>query len=614
MSTGADGSGDLREESTDGGAATAAAIRQMRTLVMISVAIIAMWWMAEFFQPVALAVLLGFVLTPLVKWLESHLRLPRAAAVLVTIAIVSVGIGGVGYVVVRQMISLAAQLPSYQGTIREKLSGLRPNPDSTVSKLTRVAQDVEHSLAPVEEKVASQKPVEVHIQNDSSPIGQFSTILGPFHEIAGLGGIVALLLVFLLIERDEIGDRIVQLAGRGKLSMTTRTMSQIGRRVSKYLATFSLANLCFGLVVATMLWLLGVPYATLWGTLAGLLRFIPYVGPMVAFTLPTIFSLAYFKGWTWPLLIVGCYVVLELIINSIEPMLYGKTTGVSALSLLVAALFWTWLWGPLGLLLSTPLTVCLLVVGSQVADLSFLGTLLRDDLEIEDDLRLYQKLLHRDQEGAIAFLDELAASRPLDRVFDGVVLPALSRATLDHEQGGLERRDLVYTWGVLRLWLDELEVPGAEDVAAATASDAPPRHLVGVACRGISDALALRMLAKLLGPNGPALQAIEAFGSPLVLADQVAEMEPSLIILSHVPPVGVVEARYLAKRLHTTLPEIPLLVGHWDQAADPMTTDWMKTMVNFRTVTTLSAARAAILEHLAPQEPTAALKPGLAGA
>jgi hypothetical protein len=236
----------------------------------------------------------------------------------------------------------------------------------------------------------------------------------------------------------------------------------------------------------------------------------------------------------------------------------------------------------------------LLVVGSQVADLSFLGTLLRDDLEIEDDLRLYQKLLHRDQEGAIGFLDELAASRPLDRVFDGVVLPALSRATIDHENGGLDRRDLVYIWGVLRLWLDELEVPATAEPVAG-----PPKALVGVACRGISDALALRMLARLLEPRGLAMEMVEAYGSPLVVANQVSERKPDLIVLSHVPPVGSVEARYLARRLHTTLPEIPVVAGYWDPAADP-TTAWVKTMVHFRTATTLASARELILEQLTP--------------
>src|SRR3954465_7600197 len=206
--------------------------------------------------------------------------------------------------------------------------------------------------------------------------------------------------------REDLSDRIIGLFGNRQISLTTRTMEEIGRRISRYLATFALVNSGFGLVIGLGRGLIGVPYAVRWGCVAAMLRFIPYVGPAVAFLLPLVFAFAHFPGWAQPLEVVVLFGVVEVLLNGyLEPVIYGKTTGISALGLLVAAMFWTWLWGTLGLLLSTPLTVCLAVLGKYVPSLRFLGGLLGEEAELEPDVRFYQRLVALDRDGAIEVVE-----------------------------------------------------------------------------------------------------------------------------------------------------------------------------------------------------------------
>ena len=221
---------------------------------------------------------------------------------------------------------------------------------------------------------------------------------GPYLEFLGIGGFVLVLVLFMLTGREDLHDRIVSLFGNRQVGLTTRTMEEIDVRISRYLATFALVNSCFGLVIGLGLWLIGVPYAVLWGCLAAMLRFIPYVGTTVAFALPMIFSIANFPGWVRPLEVVALFGACEIGLNSfLEPVVYGKTTGVSALGLLIAAMFWTWIWGALGLLLSTPLTVCLAVLGKYVPSLNFLAILLGEKVELAPDVKLYQRLVALDR-------------------------------------------------------------------------------------------------------------------------------------------------------------------------------------------------------------------------
>ena len=248
-------------------------------------------------------------------------------------------------------------------------------------------------------------------------------------------------------------------------------MTQIGHVLSRYLAILALFNLAFGVVIGLGLWVIGLPSPALWGLLAAVLRFVPYLGTIVSFSLPEIISIAHFPGWTQPILVIALFGGAELIANSIEPLVYGKSTGISPIGLLVAALFWTWLWGGLGLLLANVLTVCLAVVGQTTPGLGFLGTLLRHEVEVADDLRWISARYIEIRMGPSRFWTRPEVG-PLERVCDEIIIPTLARAEQDHHDGFLEKRDVVFIWRVARDWLDDLA--DRNDIALTVPHRLPP--------------------------------------------------------------------------------------------------------------------------------------------
>ena len=479
------------------------AVRTLRAIVVAFAVVFIMYVAADVLKPLALAVLLSFILTPLVQWIVRR-GLPRASSVALVLLLVFSVLGGVIYVVGDQFASLADQLPTYQANIHKKLVTLTPQDGSPLDKARRAVASIEGSFRTAEDDHATP----VRVVSENATVAQLQSLLGPFHVTLAFGGVVLLLLVFLLIESNDISDRIVQMVGWSKIGVTTKTMSRIGHVESRYLATLALFNLAFGVVIGLGLWAIGLPSPALWGLLAAVLRFVPYLGTIVSFSLPEIISIAHFPGWTQPVLVIALFGGAELIANSIEPLVYGKSTGISPIGLLVAALFWTWLWGGLGLLLANALTVCLAVVGQSIPGLGFLGTLLRHEVEVADDLRWYQRVLNRDQDGAIALLDQALKTRPLERVCDEIIIPTLARAEQDREDGFLEKRDVVFIWRVVRDWLDDLT--DRDDVALSAPAPTPADHvepvrvrpapaiaeqeLVGIATNGGADALVLHML------------------------------------------------------------------------------------------------------------------------
>ena len=263
-------------------------------------------------------------------------------------------------------------------------------------------------------------------------------MFGTLLEVLGTIGIVIVLVVFFLIRREDLRDRFIHLVGKGHVTVTTQMLEDAGARVSRYLSMLFLINVTFGISVGIGLYLIGVPNAILWGILAAALRFIPYIGPWIAAAMPIGLSMAISTGWVAPILTVGLFVVLELFSNNVlEPWLYGKNTGVSAVAVLVAAVFWMWLWGPVGLLLATPLTVCLLVVGKHVPQLSFLDILLGNEPVFEPKKRIYQRLLAGDQEEAAELLEDYLEHKPLAEVYDTVLIPALALAETHWHRGEL---------------------------------------------------------------------------------------------------------------------------------------------------------------------------------
>src|SRR3990172_7330257 len=383
----------------------------------IAVVVAALYLAKGVLAPLTLAVLLSFLLSPVCDWLERH-WLGRIPAVVVTAILGFAVLGTATWTAVVQMTELAPKIPEYQSNIQAKLHSVNAYAIAALSQVTRTAQDIgqnppESEL--VEEPQGSDEwPYSVRvIASPANPLQLLGGAFGTVLEVLGSTGIVIVLVVFFLVRREDLRDRFIRLIGKGQVTVTTQMLEDAGTRVSRYLSMLFLINATFGAAVGIGLYLIGLPNALLWGILAAALRFIPYIGPRIAAAMPIGLSMAISTGWGVPLLTIGLFVVLEIFTNNvIEPWLYGTRTGVSPVAVLVAAVFWTWLWGVVGLLLATPLTVCLLVIGKHVPQLSFLDILLGNEPVFEPAKRVYQRLVAGDQEEAAELVEDYCADMP----------------------------------------------------------------------------------------------------------------------------------------------------------------------------------------------------------
>ncbi len=414
----------------------------MLTLVAIAVVVAVLFLAKGVLVPLVLALLLSFLLAPVCDRLERW-RVGRIPAVLITAALAFTVLGGAAWTASVQMINLAPKLPEYQNNIQTKLLSVNGYLSSALSRARRTTLDIGQNLSQSdpagEPSGPDERPVAVRlISAPASPLQVMGGMFGSLIEVFGSAGIVIVLVVFFLFQRNDLRDRFLRVVGGSRVTVTTQALEDATARVSRYLLMQLCVNVTFGVLVAVGLYFIGLPSAILWGFLATVLRFIPYIGPWIAATAPIGLSLAISTGWVAPILTVGLFVVLELLSNNVmEPWVYGKNTGVSAVAILVAAVFWTWLWGPIGLLLATPLTVCLLVIGKHVPQLTFLDTLLGDEAVFETKTRVYQRLLAGDQEEASELVEESFEHSPLVEVYDTVLIPALAMAETHWHRGDL---------------------------------------------------------------------------------------------------------------------------------------------------------------------------------
>ena len=393
-----------------------------------------LYWGRVVLIPVALAILLTFLLNPVVSMLQ-RLGLGRTPPVILTVVLAFVVLGGIGWAVTGQLTTLANELPQYTSNLKHKIADLRgASQGGIVEKLERTVGELLDELhktdSPRQGSPLAQdteKPVLVAVQAPSV-LWQLPTLFEPL----ATAGLVLVLVIFMLLKHADLRNRLIALAGYGQMTLATKALDEAGQRISRYLLMQSLINGSYGVAVGLGLFLIGVPYAVLWGFLAAALRFIPYVGPAVSALLPTALSLAVFPGWGQPLMVVGLIVLLELASNMVmEPLLYGQSAGVSAVALLVAIAFWTWLWGPVGLLLATPLTVCLGVLGKYVPQLKFVEVLIGEEAPLETHTSYYQRLIAKDDDEAAELVDEYLQTHTLDEVYDDLLLPALTSAKQD---------------------------------------------------------------------------------------------------------------------------------------------------------------------------------------
>ena len=398
--------------------------------------------------PLALSLLLTFLLAPVVS-MGQRLGLPRTAAVLVSVGIAGLAIASIGWVVVSQFTTLATDLrhnANYRRHITEKLGDLQKlGKGGAIADLQATGQEVMRQLEPAAASGSSTAKPRVVVREDASPLTTLETTLAPLMEPLGAAALVIVFVIFMLLEYEDLRNRFIALVGARDLTLTTRALEDAGQRISRYLLMQFIINGSYGLAFGLGLFLLGVPYAVLWGFLAGVLRYVPYIGPWIAVVFPLTISVVAFPGWGAVLGVVGLFLVLELAINMImEPWLYGQSIGVSQIGLLVVTGFWTWLWGPIGLVLATPLTVCIVVLGRYVPQLYFFDMLVGDRAALTPPIMYYQRLLARDQGEAEDLVQEYLQEHSMNEVYDEVIAPALLLAWQDRRQGTLGAQDRTF--------------------------------------------------------------------------------------------------------------------------------------------------------------------------
>ncbi len=543
--------------------------------------------------PLALAMLITFLLTPVVTRLERWLG--RIAAVLLVVVMLFSLLAGASWLLTRQVVDLANKLPDYQSNISAKLQAFHMPTGGVFSRfettVEQIKKDLPASSPPPEadlnkagKKIAKSlpngpdiaaSPVPVRIVESNKGIPQLlqtvgSAVLSPL----GTSALVLLLAIFMLLQREDLRGRIIRLIGQGRIRETTRAMDDAAHRVARYLAMQFLVNTGYGILVGIGLYFIGVPNAILWGAVAGVLRFIPYVGPWIGAAVPILLSFAISSSWLAPILTVSLFVVLELInSNALEPWLYGSSTGVSPIALIIAALFWTWLWGPVGLLLSTPLTVCLAVMGRHAPRLEFLSVLLSEDEALSPAQECYHRLLVPGAHQANDLAETYLETHSLTALYDNMLLPVVIATETDVQRGALEEKERASVYeSVIEMTEEfggrpptpsELEADKTIADKAQVLAPAPTCHVVCVPARAERDQIAGLMLVQLLRQQNFEAENLSAQLAGSEIVEAVARTDCDAICISVVPPSTLIHARYLTRKLREQLPHAKIVVGFW---------------------------------------------------
>lgn len=611
------------------------------SLVTTVVCVAALYFGRDVLIPIALAALLTFLLAPVVSRLERyHLgkTLPALGVLLIAIVLLAL----LGWVVVGQGIHLATQLPSYSDTISEKMDSLRGVRNSkfgkAASSLHELANELSNALegpsaAPVQNEASPQKsskpsdeqvarpvPVEIVEHHNTLSLNTLRSTLGPVLGPIAKIVIVFVVAAFMLLRRRELRERLFTLAGLNRIRVTKQVFTDATDRVVRYLWTLSCVNISYGILFGVALYFLGLPNALLWGVLAGVLRFIPYIGSSVGAAMPILFSLAVFDGWEKPLIALGSFLVLEIVTTyAVEPFLYASRTGISSLAILVAAIFWAALWGPIGLLLSTPLTVCIVAVGRYIPQLEFLSILLGDKGVAATDVQLYLALTSSDVEESDRVIEEYLDQKSIRDLYDGVFIPVLVLAERDQASESYAAQKKRQLFLRLRAIVEQLTIRYPKATASRPDSSElspgeqilPYRHPgatpVTVSClpvRDQGDEIACLMLGHLLTRAGYEAHEIE-LGAAREMVDEIAEHNGDrgqIICISALPPFTVSSIRRLYKRIQLRFPKCPVAIGLWAYSGEP---DSMKSLLKLRDsdllLTTVGEAALQIQQFIEPQ-------------
>ncbi|WP_372621840.1 AI-2E family transporter [Falsiroseomonas sp.] len=583
-------------------AAEVPGMRSLPTVLVGVLAVAALHFGRELLIPITLAVLLSFVLAPVVSGLR-RLWLGRVPAVLLAALLALSGVLFVAGLMATQVAELTTEMPRYAYTMERKLDTLRGmTVDRIVAVLDRISGTLEETSpdpqtaperAPSRAREAPPPlPVEVR-QPEPTPLELTRRIVQPVLAPLANAAIVFVVAVFVLLQREDLRDRLIRLAGSSDLNRTTTALDDAARRLSRYFLTQLVINSAYGTVTGVALYLIDVPGALLWGTLAGLMRYVPFVGTPIAAAPPILLAAAVDPGWTMALLTAAWFLVGEAAMGQVvEPIAFGHSTGLSPVSVIIAAIFWSWLWGPIGLILAMPLTLCLVVLGRHVKRLAFLDVLLGDRPALTPPESFYQRMLAGDPDEALDQAEQLLRERPLSAYYDEVVMKGLQLAAADVARGALPAERLVpvrdAAHSVIADLADHAEVAaappptkpaerkqpeppspkrtpeGPPPVLALPPGWTSPRAVLCVAGRGPLDEAAALMLAQLLGKHGLGAEVVP---HEAVARDQTARLDVAgvaMVCICYLEITGSpAHLRYLLRRLRQRAPEARILVGLW---------------------------------------------------
>ncbi len=546
--------------------------------------------------PITLAMLLSFLLAPMVGLLR-RLYCGRVPSVLIAVLLALTVILALGGLIGTQLAALADEVPRYALTIQQKVDTLQQLLASRITQLTAslghkpAASDVTPKTRPGAAGKAAgeaQKPLEVELhQPDMTAIELAQRIVTPVVEPLSTTAIVLIVSIFILLQREDLRDRMIRLFGTADLHRTTLAMNDAAWRLSRYLLTQLAVNASFGVIIAVGLGFIGIPSPPMWGILGALLRFVPYVGAPLSGLIPLALAAAIEPGWSLLLWTASLYAVVEITLGQVvEPLLYGRSTGLSPFAVVVAATFWTWLWGPIGLILSTPLTLCLMVLGRHVARLEFLEVLLGDRPALTPVQSFYQRMLAGDPDEVRDQAEILLKDQSLAAYYDEVVLNGLRLAVIDAERGVLTPVQLARIKVSIHSLIEDLtdqedDQPTVTDAAEATrvppvaddpaadrrTPDVAPVRVLCIAGRGPLDEEASTMLAQLLEGQGVASRVVPHLATARGTIGTLEVSAVAMVCVSYVAMSGnPSHLRYLIRRLRARLPRhVPVLVGFWPE-------------------------------------------------
>ena len=547
---------------------------QLLRIVTFVAVVAALYFGRSVFIPLSLAMLLAMVLGPVLTLLI-RMKVPRLLGLLaIGLVLGSVAIG-LAWKLSLEFSDLTGQLPSYKATLEDKIQSVGGLQNSSFSRVSAALGDLESELSRTEKDEprrpgpigsSSACPVTVKVVPPSNTIASVESVLGSM----GAAGMVIIFTIFILMGREDLRNRLIHLTSGGRLTVVTQAVDEATRRLQRYLFLQCAVNAMFGVVVGAGLALIGIPEAWLWGLMAAILRFLPYIGAPASAAIPVVLSLAAFPGWSHAAITVAFFVVLELVVaNFIEPLLYGSQVGLAPLAILVSAVFWTLIWGFPGLILATPLTVTLVVMARYIPSLAFLRVLLGDQPEISPPELYYQRLLASDQTEARQVLEQYMRDKSAEHAYSDVLIPALCLVEQDRHRNELDEVTLNFILQSTREFVEDLEestaLIGADDKLLK--KDKSESSVLCLPARDEGDEIAGILLAQTIQRIGISSQHI-SLGTTSETLTAIASLHPDVVCISALPPFAIEHTRTLYREIVAKFPKLIVIVCLWQFAGD----------------------------------------------